>query len=62
MKTYLEKCPCGSGLEANAEGDARGIFIGYMCAACIREKLKGYRKEVLNDPNYECDEPIEESD
>ena len=62
MKTYLEKCHCGSGLEAYLEEDARGIFIGYMCTTCKAERLKGYRPEVLNDPNYEADEPIEPED
>ena len=59
VKTYLERCPCGSGLEAPQHLDARGIFIGYMCTQCKSEKLSGYRPEVLSDPNYECNEQIE---
>jgi len=31
-----------------------------VCNACRRERLARYRPEVLNNPQYECDEPIEE--
>jgi hypothetical protein len=51
---------CGSGLEAKVQVDARGIFLCYTCRKCEAEKLSHYRPEVLSDPNYECDEPIEE--
>lgn len=61
-REYLEECPCGSGKEARLERDARGIPLGYMCEKCIREKKKGYRKDVLEDPGYEADEPIEPED
>lgn len=56
------ECPCGSGEEPELETDARSIPLGYMCSKCRKERLKGYRKEVLEDPNYECDEPIEPED
>jgi hypothetical protein len=59
MKTYLEDCPCGSGQEADAEFDARGIFLAYVCPNCRKEKLSRYRSDVLTDPGYCCDEPIE---
>ena len=59
MKTYLEDCPCGSGQEADAEFDARGIFLAYVCRKCRKEKLSRYRSDVLTDPGYCCDEPIE---
>jgi hypothetical protein len=59
MKTYLEDCPCGSGQEADAEFDARGIFLAYVCPKCRKEKLSRYRSDVLTDPGYYCDEPIE---
>lgn len=39
--------------------DARGIYITKCCEKCWREVRKGYRSDVLNDPGYECDEPIE---
>lgn len=42
------------------EYDARGIPLARVCAKCRKEKLKGYRPDVLTDPNYWADEPIEE--
>lgn len=57
MRTQL--CPCGSGLPGYVETDARGIYIGRMCRQCRQKRLSGYRPEVLTDPNYEADEPIE---
>lgn len=53
-------CPCGSGDYRHAEYDARGIFLTYVCNACVAEKLRGYRPEVLTDPNYETTEDIDE--
>jgi hypothetical protein len=53
-------CPCGSGQPKEAEHDARGIFLCYVCDRCRREKLSHYRSDVLSDPNYWHDEPIEE--
>jgi hypothetical protein len=44
------------------ELDARGIPLARVCDGCIKEKLKGYRPEVLTDSNYEADEPIEPED
>ena len=60
MKQYLAKCPCGSGKEASAEFDARGIFLTYACPDCREEKLSKYRPDVLTDPNYWADEDIDE--
>ena len=62
MKTYLEQCPCGSEQEANAEFDARGIFLCYACSKCRKEKLSRYRADVLTDASYWCDEAIEPED
>lgn len=56
---YLKQCPCGSGLEAELEYDARGIELGYMCDKCRKEKMSHFRPDVLTDPNYWVDEPIE---
>jgi hypothetical protein len=39
--------------------DARGIEIARVCDRCEDEKMRGYRREVLTDPNYDADEPIE---
>ena len=56
----IKECSCGSGLERWAEYDARGIFLTYVCEGCCASKLSGFRSDVLSDPNYEADEPIEE--
>lgn len=53
-------CSCGSGLEAHWQYDARGIELCKTCEKCHKEKMKGYRPEVLTDPNYTADEQIEE--
>lgn len=52
-------CPCGSGQLSWWEYDARGIELCRACPACRAEKLKHYRPEVLSNPNYEADEPID---
>ena len=39
--------------------DARGIPIGRVCEKCEEEVLSRYRPEVLTNPNYEANEPIE---
>ncbi len=56
----LQQCPCGSGEWPEAHHDARGIFLCYACDKCEAEKLSHYRPDVLTDPNYWADEPIEE--
>jgi hypothetical protein len=53
-------CSCGSGLERRAKFDARGIFLTYVCDKCEKEKLSHFRPDVLTDPNYWHDEPIDE--
>jgi hypothetical protein len=58
----LQQCPCGSGEFPDAQHDARGIFLCYTCPKCEREKLRGYRPDVLSDPNYWHDEPIDGDD
>jgi hypothetical protein len=42
--------------------DARGIPLCRVCDKCIKEKEKHYRLDVLTDPNYYHDEPIEPED
>lgn len=54
----------GSGRHTKYDGswwvnDARGIPLARVCDCCKAEKLKGYRPEVLKDPNYHADEPID---
>jgi hypothetical protein len=58
----LKPCHCGSGLERHARFDARGIFLTYVCEQCEKEKLSHYRPEVLTNPNYSHDEPIDYED
>lgn len=41
------------------EYDARGIPLCKVCKSCMEEALNGYRQEVLTNPSYEADEPIE---
>ena len=40
------------------EYDARGIPLARVCDICAHAKLSVYRPEVLSDPNYYTDEPI----
>jgi hypothetical protein len=51
--------PCGSGLSSWWEHDARGIPLARVCDACIDAKLTPYRADVMTDPNYWADEPVE---
>ena len=55
----LVTCPCGSGLEAFELFDARGIYCCLFCPPCEQQARARYRPEVLTDPAYDCDEPIE---
>lgn len=52
-------CPCGSGLPSQWQYDARGIELCRTCDKCHAGKMSHYRRDVLTDPNYWCDEPIE---
>jgi len=53
-------CSCGSGENQKAEYDARRIFLTYACDKCRKERLSHFRPDVLSDPNYWTDEPIDE--
>jgi hypothetical protein len=55
----LTKCPCGSGLTPTMAYDARMIELGYVCPRCEARKLAGFRPEVLTDPDYDHEEPID---
>ena len=44
------------------EHDARGIPLCRVCDLCRKVKLSKYRKDVLRDPGYWADEPIEPED
>lgn len=41
------------------EYDARGIPLCRVCPKCKKERLNGYRPEVLTNSQYQADEPIE---
>jgi len=42
------------------EYDARSMPLCLVCEVCKVVKLSAYRGDVLTDPNYHADEPIEE--
>lgn len=42
------------------EHDARGIPLARVCDKCKDKKLAGFRPDVLTDPNYWTDEPVED--
>jgi len=46
-------CNCGSGFDWYEIVDARGIFVTFACERCHDDKVKGYRPEVFQDPNYD---------
>ena len=57
----IRECPCGSGEFPEAEYDARGIFLCYVCDLCRKDKLARYRPEILTGYDQsDVDEPIEE--
>lgn len=58
----MTACICGSGLPRTEHKDARGIFLFFACAHCEDIKRSGIRPEVLSNPAYEADEPIEPED
>jgi hypothetical protein len=53
-------CSCGSGKPSWWAKDARGIELARVCEDCEKEKLSKYRPDVLTNPNYWADEPIED--
>lgn len=55
-------CNCGSGQDSWWQYDARGIELCRTCPKCHKEKMSKYRQDVLVNPSYECDEPIEPED
>ena len=53
-------CDCESGQPREAEYDAQGIFLCYVCPACRKEKLGKFRPEILTGyTQADLDEPIE---
>jgi hypothetical protein len=53
-------CPCGSGKLSTWQFDARRIALCRTCDDCHDTRMAMYRPEVLNNPSYWCDEPIDE--
>lgn len=55
----IRPCPCGSGKPSWWAKDARGIELARICVDCQERKMARYRPEVLTNPSYHADEPIE---
>jgi multimeric flavodoxin WrbA len=55
----IEKCKCGSGQLAVWRYDARNIELEKCCDKCWPKEKKKWRKDVLEDPNYETIEDID---
>jgi hypothetical protein len=60
MENSVRPCPCGSGLPSTWQHDARGIPLCRTCEKCHAERMGGFRPDVLTDPNYWADEPIDD--
>lgn len=52
-------CRCGSGEPSYWINDARGIPLTRVCDQCRAERTEGFRPDVINDPNYWTDEPVD---
>jgi hypothetical protein len=52
-------CTCGSGQLSTWQYDARGIPLCRTCPVCHQKKMGRYRRDVLTNPNYHADEPID---
>lgn len=53
-------CPCGSSKSSYWKHDARGIPLCRTCPDCHKQKMAHYRPDVLSDPNYWTDEPVDQ--
>lgn len=60
MSQRTKPCPCGSELPSTWVYDARNIPLFRTCVRCHTRKMDGIRADVINRPNYEADEYIEE--
>jgi hypothetical protein len=56
----VRPCNCGSGLSSAWTYDAKGVEIARVCDRCRDRVLDAYRREVLVDPGYELDEPLDD--
>lgn len=53
-------CQCGSGEPSWWQLDAKGIPLVRVCNKCKERRLKQYRPEVIYDPNYSHEEPMDD--
>jgi hypothetical protein len=61
MKRYKNNCPyCDIAMISEVRYDAKGLFLTYACDKCWKQEKKRYRSDILSDPNYWHDEPIDE--
>jgi hypothetical protein len=56
----MRLCTCGSELPSEWQYDARGIELCRTCSKCHARQMRRYRPDVLTDPDYWADEPIDE--
>tara|TARA_R110000851_G_scaffold9579_3_gene35556 strand:- start:2063 stop:2308 length:246 start_codon:yes stop_codon:yes gene_type:complete len=59
-KTDLEYCEHDGPGGSWGVSDARGIYLCRVCEKCYDYKMAKYDPEVLENPGYQVDEPIEE--
>jgi len=56
-------CDCGSGQPSKEVLDAQRIYLCRACPKCRKEKLSGFRPEILTGyTQADVDEPIEPQD
>jgi len=56
----MRPCSCGSGENSWWENDAQGIPLARVCPKCRKERLSGFRPEILTGYSQsDVDEPIE---
>ena len=58
----MECIHCQQEIETSEHYDARGIYITRCCDDCWEKIRRKYRRDVLEDPHYVADEPIEPED
>lgn len=55
----MSGCDHTDGRETWWENDARGIPLGRVCDECVTGFLAKFRPDVLTNPRYWHDEPID---
>lgn len=51
-------CECGSEEYSEEVFDGHGIYLCRACSKCMKEKLSGFRYDIMGF--YDCDEDIED--